>query len=842
MKDADKDGNSTRWKIDGDDKKMLEEEFMRKRFPSPRSKKRMADQLNVEPRRIQVWFQNRRQREKPAEDDEQAGAGSDGASLPSGQPGGARYAAPARAAAPMNDRASWPKAFEVDAGAYPPSPQGRSNSGASRVSGSKRSRPRQGARSGTGGGAFDGGEDADDTPFGESECYPMESQQHHRCGSAASSRGDGSSGAPALGEASRNGSRASSADASQHVLANPGMLGSSDDIVCALMDFDKGNALPAEDGDSLWAIHHGAARGRAPKRSSGLFGSSGSLVALEEICGQGGSEGFDDLRRRTDASVDDESSLGTGQLGGGGMDMVEEAETHAAVASVHRGESSGRPSPESGEGDAAALSNSFQCVDAPFQPPSEASTAAMGGLGLHPIESSTSALERKAGGPTPSESSNEGTSTAWGSRGTPTMQMEAGDFPPSAIVAPSQLIPQDSATAVALLEAAARGNYALLGGFAAASVQHMAALHGHPPPPQGIAGPYATAQQVAWLPTANAMPIAAAQNAPSADHGVAREPLPVGAVAMGACGDAALDASCHPDSGAGPNVASALASAPAASAPPPCSGSVSTLSPDRALWTKWATYGGGADASLAEEVDETGSYEIPQQLAQQVAASSAAGGPSYEMNSWSNAAAAVNAVLTNARQQYSLALNRPLQAPAGPQGNSYGQFANSNFAFMHAVSDGHVRGGRALGQNILGGAQNILPGGGGQGCAGAAQPNAAPIGQPPLRSSRLPYRSDDLPPPLGRPAHLLEQQLQLQQATQLQQLQQQMLMQQREASTQSQQMQALVQAQIMQHREQLQHMQQQETAQGSAAAAEQLQPPPHQQPNATTSMTPTARE
>lgn len=62
-------GMSARWKINQEQKALLECEFMRKRFPSPRSKKRLADQLNVEPRRIQVWFQNRRQREKVGPED-----------------------------------------------------------------------------------------------------------------------------------------------------------------------------------------------------------------------------------------------------------------------------------------------------------------------------------------------------------------------------------------------------------------------------------------------------------------------------------------------------------------------------------------------------------------------------------------------------------------------------------------------------------------------------------------------------------------------------------------------------------------------------------------------------
>ena len=54
----------TRWKINEAAREVLEDQYMRKRFPSPLSKKRLAEQLDVAPRRIQVWFQNRRQREK----------------------------------------------------------------------------------------------------------------------------------------------------------------------------------------------------------------------------------------------------------------------------------------------------------------------------------------------------------------------------------------------------------------------------------------------------------------------------------------------------------------------------------------------------------------------------------------------------------------------------------------------------------------------------------------------------------------------------------------------------------------------------------------------------------
>ena len=59
------DPQNARWRIDGAQKHLLEEVFNEKRFPDPELKKRLASQLDVDPRRIQVWFQNRRQREKP---------------------------------------------------------------------------------------------------------------------------------------------------------------------------------------------------------------------------------------------------------------------------------------------------------------------------------------------------------------------------------------------------------------------------------------------------------------------------------------------------------------------------------------------------------------------------------------------------------------------------------------------------------------------------------------------------------------------------------------------------------------------------------------------------------
>eukprot|EP00967_Tisochrysis_lutea_P031567 scaffold37239_cov37-Tisochrysis_lutea.AAC.1 len=55
---------SSRWRITESSKEVLEREFRRERFPSASHRLKLAKCLNVDPRRIQVWFQNRRQRNR----------------------------------------------------------------------------------------------------------------------------------------------------------------------------------------------------------------------------------------------------------------------------------------------------------------------------------------------------------------------------------------------------------------------------------------------------------------------------------------------------------------------------------------------------------------------------------------------------------------------------------------------------------------------------------------------------------------------------------------------------------------------------------------------------------
>jgi len=82
--------DNSRWRIGEQSKDVLEAEFRKERFPSAGARLKLAESLDVEPRRIQVWFQNRRQRTKgPAPDS----PFTDSSSV-SSEPGASAYAGP----------------------------------------------------------------------------------------------------------------------------------------------------------------------------------------------------------------------------------------------------------------------------------------------------------------------------------------------------------------------------------------------------------------------------------------------------------------------------------------------------------------------------------------------------------------------------------------------------------------------------------------------------------------------------------------------------------------------------------------------------------------------------
>ena len=56
--------SAPRWHIDAPTLSVLEQVFKMEQFPNVETRKRLGDDLKVAPRQIQVWFQNRRQRER----------------------------------------------------------------------------------------------------------------------------------------------------------------------------------------------------------------------------------------------------------------------------------------------------------------------------------------------------------------------------------------------------------------------------------------------------------------------------------------------------------------------------------------------------------------------------------------------------------------------------------------------------------------------------------------------------------------------------------------------------------------------------------------------------------
>ena len=64
MGDDDPKGKLSRWQIGNCALSVLEQVYSMDPFPGLDARRELAKQLNVSPRQVQVWFQNKRQRER----------------------------------------------------------------------------------------------------------------------------------------------------------------------------------------------------------------------------------------------------------------------------------------------------------------------------------------------------------------------------------------------------------------------------------------------------------------------------------------------------------------------------------------------------------------------------------------------------------------------------------------------------------------------------------------------------------------------------------------------------------------------------------------------------------
>lgn len=82
----------TRWNIPEQNLSTLEESYSKNPFPSPETRQALADDFKVQPRKVQVWFQNKRQRASKPQDASGMPRSSDDLSVsrPSGRDNGTR--------------------------------------------------------------------------------------------------------------------------------------------------------------------------------------------------------------------------------------------------------------------------------------------------------------------------------------------------------------------------------------------------------------------------------------------------------------------------------------------------------------------------------------------------------------------------------------------------------------------------------------------------------------------------------------------------------------------------------------------------------------------------------
>lgn len=655
-KSADADAASARWKIGNESKAMLEQEFLRKRFPSPRSKKRLADELNVEPRRIQVWFQNRRQREKLPEDELQdQSAGSElqqsleryptfGRESFGGAAGGAFGAA---SGAWTLDAASLDRsAHHLHSYAEAELP----SHNPPRAKLPKLDKSRSG---GQGGGTRNVG-----------RARERDGQQHPPALPTIAGRPLGVPGTLTAGLLSATG---------------PSLLSSSDDIVHALMDFDQGGGLK----------RRGSGAGGL---GGSIFDSSGSLYELEErlLAGESGA-----AAAAAALGGGDVQSVGHSALGLGGQEAA--GGSGGSLGGSSRAGSSlfGSGSKDGSDATAALSNRAFNMSPADLMDCGGSVTM----TGLASAAAANAAGTSAAKLPPPPclplpRSEMEGSAEA-GAAGaialpnawlpTPaTRQGSNGGGAPGAHIPP---VSREYQGAANMLEAAASAARAGGGDSALLQVQQMQALlHSgvwggdeysapqyndvadapHPLSEGGGFGCTASSASSTAAAPASAAPESDASSAAAAAASAsaplwAQSAAAAGLVAEGALGAPQGGSRGHmpPDAYLCPNIPAETLKAIAFASADDCGGGAMG-----SCSAAQGTMQGVVSCNVSE-----GSLPAPPLPAQGGLVSggwsesqgrTSMGGVQREMTSWIHAADTVNAVLSTARQHYSLAVGRPL--------------------------------------------------------------------------------------------------------------------------------------------------------------------------------------
>ena len=646
-----------RWKIGNEHKATLEREYLRKRFPSPRSKKRLADELNVDPRRIQVWFQNRRQREKPPEDGQAAPVSSAESELQQSLERYPSYGREALVAGGAGAFGAASGAWSIDNVAFERAAAARAQSAVT-------------ARLPTDFAAAQDFSSATSPP--EAKVAKLERSR---------SRGGGG-GPSALGMAS--------VQAKQFPKATPGLVSSSDDIVKLLMDFEQPGGMRRGLGGGLGG-GLGSSWAGSDYVGGSIFGSTGSLYELEQRMMEGEAA---DAAEAAEAQSTVHGTGGSlcsggnlqGNGGSNGIGDLRDAGSSRGGSSMHESRDS------SYESHSSDITAAFSARNSQLSPANLMDCAGgAGGLGTS-LQSGHGATFAPAVAATASSAAS---ADAASRGGRPAMASAAGPnfrstIPPVSreYHAAAELLEAASAAARAGSGDPALRVQALLersGHAATWGPSFVASSVGQKPPPPLPSDPYpvsaspAVAAQGPPTLAPRATAVAASASASAArptsgtggsacggggaasgagskrDHECAFPALPTEALKAIAFGEDFSGAATS--AGGAPMLAHAADFGPGACMHPHASlASVAPIS--HSISTHAPSGGAGWGSSLFM------SNEPRNQLGRPELATT-------ELTSWIHAADTVNAVLNSARQHYALAVGRPLQNAAGVETPPY---------------------------------------------------------------------------------------------------------------------------------------------------------------------------